>query len=136
MRKRDESKREYIERILYNYKRNKSRLKILNMNELTDDDYTIGAIDYSKDKIQTSNNSDLSDFAVRREREKVDIETDIITAAAILESLNEFDFAIINGLYVENLKQREILEAINRFDVCTVHRNKERILKQLEDLVL
>lgn len=136
MRKKDESKREYIERVLYDYKRNKSRLKILNMNELTDDDYTIGAIDYSKDKIQTSNSSDLSDFAVRREREKVDIETDIITAAAILESLNEFDFAIINGLYVENLKQREILEAINRFDVCTVHRNKERILKQLEDLVL
>lgn len=136
MRKKDESKREYIERILYNYKRNKSRLKILNMNELTDEDYTIGAIDYSKDKIQTSNSSDLSDFAVKREREKVDIETDIITAAAILESLNEFDYAIINGLYVENLKQREILEAINRFDVCTVHRNKERILRQLEDLVL
>ena len=39
------------------------------MGLVTDDDYTLGAIDYSKDKIQTSNKSDLSDAIVKREKE-------------------------------------------------------------------
>ena len=45
----------YIENLFRNYKKNKSRIKILQLGYITDDDFTISAVDYSKDKIQTSN---------------------------------------------------------------------------------
>ena len=45
----------YIENLFRNYKRNKSRLQILDKNLISDDDFLLGAIDYSKEKIQTSN---------------------------------------------------------------------------------
>ena len=59
----------YIENLLRNYKKNKSRIKILELGIVTDDDFTISAIDYSKEKIQTSNNNDLSDLIIKREKE-------------------------------------------------------------------
>ena len=62
-------KYKYVEGLLRNYKKNKSRIKILELGLVTDDDYTLSAIDYSKDKIQTSNKSDLSDAVVKREKE-------------------------------------------------------------------
>ena len=62
-------KYKYVEGLLRNYKKNKSRIKILELGLVTDDDYTLGAIDYSKDKIQTSTKSDLSDAIVKREKE-------------------------------------------------------------------
>ena len=40
-------KYKYIEGLLRNYKKNKSRIKILELGLVTDDDYTLGAIDYS-----------------------------------------------------------------------------------------
>ena len=62
-------KYKYVEGLLRNYKKNKSRIKILELGLVTDDDYTLSAIDYSKDKIQTSTKSDLSDAVVKREKE-------------------------------------------------------------------
>ena len=51
-------KYKYIEDLLRNYKKNKSRIKVLELGLITDDDFTVGAIDYSKDKIQVSKMSD------------------------------------------------------------------------------
>ena len=62
-------KYKYIENLFRNYKKNKSRIKILNLGMVTDDDFTISAVDYSKDKIQTSSMSDLSDTIIKREKE-------------------------------------------------------------------
>jgi hypothetical protein len=61
-------KYKYIENLLRSYKKNKSRIKILELGIVTDDDFTISAIDYSKEKIQTSNQSDLSDLIIKREK--------------------------------------------------------------------
>ena len=62
-------KYKYIEDLLRNYKKNKSRIKVLELGLITDDDFTVGATDYSKDKIQVSNMSDLSDIVIGREKE-------------------------------------------------------------------
>ena len=62
-------KYKYIENLFRNYKKNKSRIKILRLGYITDDDFTISGVDYSKDKIQTSNMSDLSDTVIKREKE-------------------------------------------------------------------
>ena len=62
--------KKYIENLLKNYKRNKSRLQILDKNLISDDDFLLGAIDYSKEKIQTSNLSSLVNIIAKREKEK------------------------------------------------------------------
>ena len=75
-------KYKYVEGLLRNYKKNKSRIKILELGLVTDDDYTLEGIDYSKDKVQTSNKSDLSDAVARREKEleKLKYEVDLTEA--------------------------------------------------------
>ena len=90
-------KYKYIEGLLRNYKKNKSRIKILELGLVTDDDYTLGAIDYSKDKIQTSNKSDLSDAVVKREKELEKLKYEVKLTDALLESLNNKDRYIIRG---------------------------------------
>ena len=63
-------KYKYIENLLRSYKKNKSRIKILELGIVTDDDFTINAIDYSKEKVQTSNLSSLDNIIIKREKEK------------------------------------------------------------------
>ena len=58
----------YIENLFRNYKRNVSRLEILENNLVSDDDFLLGAIDYSKDKVQTSNLSSLDNVISAVER--------------------------------------------------------------------
>ena len=60
----------YIEDLFRRYKRNVSRLEILENNLISDDDFLLGAIDYSKDKVQTSNLSSLDNVIEKREKEK------------------------------------------------------------------
>ena len=60
----------YIENLFRSYKRNKSRLQILDKNLISDDDFLLGAIDYSKEKVQTSNLSSLDNIIEKREKEK------------------------------------------------------------------
>ena len=69
----------YIENLFRNYKRNKSRLQILDKNLISDDDFLLGAIDYSKEKIQTSNLSSLDNIIEKREKEKDQLVKDIIS---------------------------------------------------------
>ena len=40
-------KKRYIEALLYNYKKNKARLQILELGLISDDDFILGSIDYS-----------------------------------------------------------------------------------------
>lgn len=77
-----------VEALLRNYKRNKSRIRILELNLEDEDETFIGAIDYSKDNVQTSNKRDLSDVVVAREKELKKLKKDVATTEALIDSLN------------------------------------------------
>ena len=125
----------YIENLLRNYKRNKSRLQILDKNLISDDDFLIGAIDYSKEKIQTSNLSSLDNIIEKREKEKEQLIKDITLTEILLDSLTEKDYLIINSFYIERKTLVRIAQLLNRDDTKTVWRNKERILNALTELL-
>ena len=125
----------YIENLFRNYKRNKSRLQILDKNLISDDDFLLGAIDYSKEKIQTSNLSSLDNIIEKREKEKEQLIKDITLTEILLNSLTEKDYLIINSFYIERKTLVRIAQMLNRDDTKTVWRNKERILNSLTELL-
>ena len=128
-------KYKYIENLLRNYKKNKSRIKILELGLVTDDDYTIGAIDYSKDKIQTSNKSDLSDLVIRREKELEKLKKEVDLAEILLESLNNRDRYIVEAFYIENMRINKIAVKLNYYENKSVWNNKDRIINSLMEIV-
>ena len=125
----------YIENLFRNYKRNKSRLQILDKNLISDDDFLLGAIDYSKEKIQTSNLSSLDNIIEKREKEKDQLIKDITLTEILLDSLTERYYFIINSFYIERKTLVRIAQLLNRDDTKTVWRNKERILNTLTELL-
>ena len=125
----------YIENLFRNYKRNKSRLQILDKNLISDDDFLLGAIDYSKEKVQTSNLSSLDNIIEKREKEKEQLIKDITLTEILLDSLTERDYIIINSFYIERKTLVRIAQLLNRDDTKTVWRNKERILNTLTELL-
>jgi hypothetical protein len=128
-------KYKYIENLFRNYKKNKSRIKILNLGMVTDDDFTISGVDYSKDKIQTSNMSDLSDTVIKREKELEKLIYEVSVTEALLESLNTKDRYIIEAFYIENIRMNKIAVKLNYYEIKTVWNNKDRIMNYLLDLV-
>ena len=128
-------KYKYIENLLRNYKKNKSRIKILELGIVTDDDFTINAIDYSKEKIQTSSNSDLSDLIVKREKELDKLKYEVSLTDALLESLNTKDKYIVEAFYIENIRMNKIALKLNYYETKTIWINKDRIINSLIDLV-
>ena len=128
-------KYKYIENLFRNYKKNKSRIKILNLGMVTDDDFTISGVDYSKDKIQTSNMSDLSDTVTKREKELEKLIYEVNVTEALLESLNTKDRYIIEAFYIENIRMNKIAVKLNYYEIKTVWNNKDRIMNYLLDLV-
>ena len=128
-------KYKYIENLFRNYKKNKSRIKILQLGYITDDDFTISGVDYSKDKIQTSNMSDLSDTVIKREKELERLIYEVSVTEALLESLNTKDRYIIEAFYIENIRMNKIAVKLNYYEIKTVWNNKDRIMNYLLDLV-
>ena len=128
-------KYKYIENLLRNYKKNKSRIKILELGIVTDDDFTISAIDYSKEKIQTSDNNDLSDLIIRREKELDKLNYEVSLTDALLESLNTKDRYIVEAFYIENIRMNKIALKLNYYETKTIWINKDRIINSLIDLV-
>ena len=128
-------KYKYIENLFRNYKKNKSRIKILQLGYITDDDFTITGVDYSKDKIQTSNMSDLSDAVIKREKELEKLIYEVSVTEALLESLNTKDRYIIEAFYIENIRMNKIAVKLNYYEIKTVWNNKDRIMNYLLDLV-
>ena len=128
-------KYKYIENLFRNYKKNKSRIKILQLGYITDDDFTISAVDYSKDKIQTSNMSDISDTVIKREKELEKLIYEVNVTEALLESLNTKDRYIIEAFYIENIRMNKIAVKLNYYEIKTVWNNKDRIMNYLLDLV-
>ena len=128
-------KYKYIENLFRNYKKNKSRIKILNLGMVTDDDFTISGVDYSKDKIQTSNMGDISDTVIKREKELEKLIYEVSVTEALLESLNTKDRYIIEAFYIENIRMNKIAVKLNYYEIKTVWNNKDRIMNYLLDLV-
>ena len=128
-------KYKYIENLLRNYKKNKSRIKILELGIVTDDDFTISAIDYSKEKIQTSNNNDLSDLIIKREKELDKLKYEVSLTDALLESLNTKDRYIVEAFYIENIRMNKIALKLNYYETKTIWINKDRIINSLINLV-
>ena len=125
----------YIENLLRNYKKNKSRIKILGLGIVTDDDFTISAIDYSREKIQTSNNNDLSDLIIEREKELDKLNYEVSLTDALLESLNTKDRYIVEAFYIENIRMNKIASKLNYYETKTIWINKDRIINSLVNLV-
>ena len=131
--------KKYIEYLFRNYKRNIARLKILNINKVTEHDHIIGAVDYTNKlkmgNIQTSNLSNLDNIIIKREEEKKQLEEDIQITEILLDSLTEKDKLIINAYYIENKTQIQVANMMNVYELSTVWRNRERILNNLLDII-
>ena len=127
--------KKYIENLLRGYKKNKARLQILEKNLVTDDDYTLAAIDYSKDKVQTSNLSSLDNIIEHREKEKEQLTKDISLTEILLESLTERDYMLIHSYYIERKTLVRIAQMLDRDDTKTIWRNKDRILEEMLEVI-
>lgn len=110
----------HIAALLRNYKRNKARLRILELSLVDDEDYLIGAIDYSKDNVQTSSLSSLDNKILAREEEAKNLKMAITITEALLGSLDKRKDCqyekLINNYYIENMTQSEVMGKINIYD--------------------
>ena len=127
MRTKDKS---YIENLFKKYKRNKARLMILDKNLVNDDDFILRAIDYSNDKIQTSNLSSLDNIVERREKEKEQLKKDITLTEILLDSLSERDRILIESYYIERKTQTQVAKILGISQV-QVSRIEKRILNSM-----
>ena len=121
-------KKRYIEALLYNYKDNKTRLIVLEEGLISDDDFILGGIDYSKERVQSSNLSSLDDKVIAREREIEKLKKDIRLTEVLLDKLSEKEYKVITSFYIKKIPNRLICEIIDRTDEKTVWRIKNNAL--------
>lgn len=128
-----------VEALLRNYKRNKSRIRILELNLEDEDETFIGAIDYSKDNVQTSNKRDLSDVVVAREKELKKLRKDVATTEALLDSLDSRKDdqykKVINYFYIENITAEETMVKIGIYSKYAFWELRQKILNKLAELL-
>ena len=128
-------KKRYIEALLYNYKNNKARLQILELGLMTDDDFILGSIDYSKERVQSSNLSSLDNKIMAREREITRLKKDIKLVEILLSSLSEREHLVVKSFYIENISNEKIKDMIDRTDLKTVWRIKDKALRSMTNLI-
>ena len=125
----------YVEALLYNYKKNKARVRILELGLISDEDFVLGSIDYSSDRVQTSNLSSLDNKITARQREMGKLKKDIIRTDEMLGVLKERDRLVVTSFYIDRLPIRKIKYMIDRDDDKTVWRIKREALENMADLV-
>ena len=128
-------KKRYIEALLYNYKKNKARLQILELGLISDDDFILGSIDYSKERVQSSNLSSLDNKIIAREREITRLKKDIKLVEILLDSLSEREHLVVKSFYIENISNVKIADMIDRTDLKTVWRIKDNALRNMTNLI-
>ena len=128
-------KKRYIEALLYNYKKNKARLQILELGLISDDDFILGSIDYSKERVQSSNLSSLDNKVIAREKEITRLKKDIKLVEILLDSLSERECLVVKSFYIENISNVKIADMIDRVDLKTVWRIKDNALKNMTNLI-
>ena len=80
-----------VEGLLYNYKKNKARVRILELGLISDEDFILGSMDYSSDRVQSSNLSSLDNKIIARQKEMGKLKKDIIRVDEMLGVLKERD---------------------------------------------
>ena len=129
-------KKRYIEALLYNYKNNKARLQILELRLISDDDFILGSIDYSKERVQSSNLSSLDNKIMAREREITRLKKDIKLVEILLSSLSDREHLVVKSFYIENISNEKIKDMIDRTDLKTVWRIKDNALRNMTSLII
>ena len=117
-----------VEHLLRSYKENKAEVEMLTYR------LDLNAIDYSKDKIQTSNISSLDEVVIAREKKLIQLKKDIHTTEALIKSLGERDYKIINDFYILERSQTKI-GADLEITEDAVWKAKYVILKKLANLL-
>ena len=117
-----------VEHLLRSYKENKAEVEMLTYR------LDLNAIDYSKDKIQTSNISTLDEVVIAREKKLIQLKKDIHTTEALIRSLGERDYKIINDFYILERSQTKI-GADLEITEDAVWKAKYVILKKLANLL-
>ena len=117
-----------VEHLLRSYKENKAEVEMLTYR------LDLNAIDYSKDKIQTSNISSLDEVVIAREKKLMQLKQDIHTAEALMKSLGERDYKIINDFYILERSQTKI-GADLEITEDAVWKAKYVILKKMANLL-
>ena len=131
--------KKYIEYLLRNYKKKKSRLRILNLGLINEDDNILNAIDYSKDKIQTSNLTSLDDAIIKREEEIKKLEYEINIVEALLDSLdsrkdNQYR-QLVENYYIENKTYTEVMPIINIYNRYHYFELCKKVLNEFLELI-
>ena len=131
--------KKYIEYLLRNYKKKKSRLRILNLNLVNEDDNILNGIDYSKDKIQTSNLTSLDDAIIKREEEIKRLEYEINIVEALLDSLdsrkdNQYR-QLVENYYIENKTYTEVMSIINIYNRYHYFELCKKVLNDFLELI-
>ena len=131
--------KKYIEYLLRNYKKKKSRLRILNLGLINEDDNILNGIDYSKDKIQTSNLTSLDDTIIKREEEIKRLEYEINIVEALLDSLdsrkdNQYR-QLVENYYIENKTYTEVMPIINIYNRYHYFELCKKVLNEFLELI-
>ena len=131
--------KKYIEYLLRNYKKKKSRLRILNLGLINEDDNILNGIDYSKDKIQTSNLTSLDDAIIKREEEIKRLEYEINIVEALLDSLdsrkdNQYR-QLVENYYIENKTYTEVMPIINIYTRYHFFELCKKVLNEFLELI-
>ena len=131
--------KKYIEYLLRNYKKKKSRLRILNLGLINEDDNILNGIDYSKDKIQTSNLTSLDDAIIKREEEIKKLEYEINIVEALLDSLdsrkdNQYR-QLVENYYIKNKTYTEVMPIINIYNRYHYFELCKKILNEFLELI-
>ena len=131
--------KKYIEYLLRNYKKKKSRLRILNLGLINEDDNILNGIDYSKDKIQTSNLTSLDDAIIKREEEIKRLEYEINIVEALLDSLdsrNDNQYRqLVENYYIENKTYTEVMPIINIYNRYHYFELCKKVLNEFLELI-
>ena len=131
--------KKYIEYLLRNYKKKKSRLRILNLGLINEDDNILNGIDYSKDKIQTSNLTSLDGAIIKREEEIKRLEYEINIVEALLDSLdsrkdNQYR-QLVENYYIENKTYTEVMPIINIYNRYHYFELCKKVLNEFLELI-
>lgn len=131
--------KKYVEYLLRNYKRNKSRLKILELGLINEQDNVINGIDYSRERVQTSNLGSLDNSVIAREEEMHDLLYKIAITEALLDSLDSRKDSqyrqVVENYYIENKTYTEVMTIIGMYNRYNYFELCKRILNELVELV-
>ena len=131
--------KKYIEYLLKNYKRNKSRLRILELRWINEQDNILNAIDYSRDVVQTSNLSSLDNTIIAREEEIRKLNYEINVTEALLDSLgrrkDDQYRQLVENYYIENKTYTEVMGIIGIYKPYHFFQLCKKVLNEFLSLI-